>query len=359
MIIRDPVLDDRFTSTAVIGRILSVKISRLMLKLSVAFQGDKPLKEYGPLARLVEEVGFDTVSLYEDLMYQPAWQPLQIIAAHTRRVQLGPAVINPYLRHPAIIAGEIALLNEAAGGRAYLGLGKGAFLESFNVAQPRPISAVRDAIEIVRRILSGDRTPYEGRVFQAGKDAYLRWRPSHRRMPILVGTWGPRMAAMAGALADEVKVGGCWNPDFVPLMRSYIDKGALEAGRDPADIGLAVGAVTVVSENGRQAEVLARRAVVIYLPVVIGLDPTLKVGEDELVAVSLALAQGDLERAAGSLSQATLRKLACFGAPEEIVEQVTSLAQAGVTRVEFGAPHGPNEAEAIRLLGERVLPAFR
>ena len=59
--------------------------------VSLAFQTDKPLAAYGPLAALVEAHGFDGVSVYHDLLYQPAWLPLLEIARHTRRVKIGPA----------------------------------------------------------------------------------------------------------------------------------------------------------------------------------------------------------------------------------------------------------------------------
>lgn len=329
-----------------------------MIKLSIAFQTNKPLSVYAALAELVERYNFDTITLYEDLMFQPAWAPLHVIAQNTRRVRLGPAVANPYLRHPAIIAGEFALLNEAAGGRAYLGLGRGAFLQALKLEQPQPITAVKETVEIVQRLLSGDRSPYHGQLFSATEEATFRWRPPYRQAPILIGTWGPKMAELAGMMADEVKVGGCWNPDFVPVIREHINRGARSAGRDPAEIGLVVGAVTVISEDRQEAEALARREVAMYLPVVIRLDPTLKVDPEELAAVQEALDAGDLDGAAGRISLSTLRKLACFGTPEDIVEQVEAFAQADVARVEFGTPHGPDEPSAIHLLGERVTPHF-
>lgn len=329
-----------------------------MIRLSIAFQSNKRLGEYAELAQLVERYSFDTVTLYEDLMFQPAWQPLHVIAQHTRRLRLGVAVVNPYLRHPAVIAGEFALLNEAAHGRAYLGVGKGAFLESLALEQPRPLTAVRETIEIVRRLLRGDRTPYHGRLFQATEEAYLRWQPPYRDLDLLVGTWGPKMALVAGELANEVKVGGCWNPDFVPLMRQFVDRGARKIGRDPSQVGIVVGAVTVVDEDPREAERLARREVAMYLPVVLQLDPTLQVDPDELTAFTHARERGDLKAAAAAISTTTLRKLACFGTPEDIIKQVEAFARVGVKRVEFGTPHGRDEAAAIRLLGERVLPYF-
>lgn len=329
------------------------------MKLSIAFQSNKSLDQYTDLARLVERYDFDTLTLYEDLMFQPAWQPLQVIAQNTSRIRLGPAVVNPYLRHPAVIAGEFALLNDASGGRAYLGVGRGAFLGALNMEQPRPISAVRETIELVRRFLHGDRTPYDGTVFRATEDAYFRWRPTHTDVPVLVGTWGPKMAALAGELADEVKVGGCWNPAFVPVMQRYIGRGARAAGRDPDEIGIVVGAVTVVSHNPHEAEALARREVAMYLPVVGQLDPTLDPEERAALAdVEAAYKRDGVAAAATRIPGRTLRKFACFGTPADIVEQVAALQDAGASRVEFGTPHGQDEMAAIELLGEQVLPEF-
>ncbi len=61
------------------------------MQFSVAFQTDKPLSAYGPLAAKVEAYGFDGVSVYNDMLYQPAWLPLLEMAHHTRRVRIGPA----------------------------------------------------------------------------------------------------------------------------------------------------------------------------------------------------------------------------------------------------------------------------
>ena len=53
--------------------------------VSIAFQTDKPLSAYGPLAKTVEDYGFAGVSVYNDMLYQPAWLPLLEIARHTTR----------------------------------------------------------------------------------------------------------------------------------------------------------------------------------------------------------------------------------------------------------------------------------
>ena len=98
--------------------------------VSIAFQTDQPLAAYGALAQAAEDYGFDGVTVYNDMLYQPAWLPLLEIARHTRRVRIGPAAVNPFTCHPINIAGNIALLDEASQGRAYLGLARGAWLDS-------------------------------------------------------------------------------------------------------------------------------------------------------------------------------------------------------------------------------------
>ena len=82
--------------------------------LSIAIQTDKPLAAYGPFAAEAERYGFDAVTAYNDLLYQPAWLPLLEMARATRRVRLGVAAVNPFTCHPLNIAGNIALVDEAA-----------------------------------------------------------------------------------------------------------------------------------------------------------------------------------------------------------------------------------------------------
>jgi len=97
------------------------------LRFSIGIAGSKPLGDYIALARMAEEYGFHTFSIFDDLMFKPAWPILFAVAPHTQTMQVGPSVCNPYLVHPAILAGNAALLDEQTGGRAYLGIGRGEF----------------------------------------------------------------------------------------------------------------------------------------------------------------------------------------------------------------------------------------
>ncbi|HVO43804.1 MAG TPA: LLM class flavin-dependent oxidoreductase [Aggregatilineales bacterium] len=329
------------------------------MQFSVAFQTDKPLAAYGALAAIVEDYGFDGVSVYNDMLYQPAWLPLLEIARHTHRVQIGPAAVNPFTCHPINIAGNIALIDEASQGRAYLGMARGAWLDFLGIEPANPVTALREAFECVRRLLRRSREPYHGNVFKLAGGDSLRWDIYHSEVPFLLGTWGPKAIHACAAQISEIKIGGTANPAVIPQIRFEADSAAAKAGRRAGEIGIVVGAVTVVDRDGAAARALAKREAALYLPVIAQLDHTLALDSDLLKRVTGAAAEYDFERAASYISDDLLKRLALAGTPDDVVAQALALHEAGATRLEFGTPHGISKEEGLRLLGEAVLPALR
>ena len=327
-------------------------------RLSIAFQSDKRHAEYAELGALVERYGFGTVSVYADLMFQPPLPALLAIAGATNRIRLGPACFNPYTLHPVEIAGQIATLDAASGGRAYLGLARGAWLDSLGIADKRPLATIRETVTIVRQLLRGERRAFAGEVFRLSADHALRYAVERPEIPLLIGTWGPRLAAYAGEVADELKVGGSTNPAIVAPIRARIAPGAARAGRDPGAVGIVLGAVTVVDEDGERARAKVRREVARYLPVVAPLDPTVALDPELLARIDTAVARDDLAAAGALVPDDILDRFAFAGTPAQIIRQTEAILAAGAARVEFGTPHGLTAREGLRLLGERVLPAF-
>jgi 5,10-methylenetetrahydromethanopterin reductase len=188
---------------------------------------------------------------------------------------------------------------------------------------------MREAVEIVRRLHAGDRGGLSGELFTLAPGAGLEYAPARTRVPLMIGTWKPRMAALAGELADEVKIGGSANPDMVRLMREWI-------GND--DVGIVVGAVTVVDEDGGAARARAAEEVAMYLEVVGGLDPTLDLAPGDPVPVD---------------------RFVFAGTPDEVAAHAQRLFDAGAKRVEFGTPQGLTTGAGVDLLCDRVLPLLR
>jgi 5,10-methylenetetrahydromethanopterin reductase len=322
-------------------------VTRGPVEVSIAFQSDKSPEEYVELVRLAERSGFDVVSVYHDLFYQPAIYPLLLMAEATERVRLGPAALNPYTLHPVEIAGQIAALDAVSGGRAYLGLVRGSWLEALGLEATRSLTTLREAVEVVSRLLAGDTSGFAGEIFSLAAGTGLRYVPPRRLVPLLIGTWGVKVAALAGDVAQEVKIGGSANPDFVPIMRERI-------GND--DVGIVVGAVTVVDEDGAAARRRARTDAALYFPVVAKRDPTLEVPSRLVDEVRELVDVGEQEAAGRLIPDELLDRLAFAGTPGQVARQAVALYEAGAARVEFGTPHGLSPRDGVQLLATRVVP---
>jgi 5,10-methylenetetrahydromethanopterin reductase len=316
-------------------------------ELGLALQTDKPVGEYAALARHAEDAGFDVVTTFNDLWYQPALPALLEIAAATARVRVGPSCLNPFTLHPVELAGQVAALDRASGGRAFLGLAAGAWLETLGVDVSLPLTSVREAWEIVRRLLAGDDDGFTGKRFSLAAGQRLRYPVVRREVPLLVGTWAPRLAAFAGETADELKAGGSANPALVSLLREW-------AGSER--VGIVLGAVTVVDEDRSRALAAARQEVALSVAVVGARDPTTPLEPELLQRIGTLVAAGDHAAAGALIPDDVLTRFAFAGTPSDVAAQAEAVLDAGALRVDFGTPHGIDERHGVELLCSEVLP---
>ncbi len=323
-------------------------------QLSLALQTDKPLPRYGELAAAAEAWGFDRISVYNDLLYQPAWLPLMEIARHTTRVEIGVAAVNPFTCHPINIAGNIALIDEASAGRAYLGLARGGWLEFLNLDTPPAPAALCEALQIIRHLLQKNTEQLTLEHFSLAGGDSLRWPILRPDIPFLLGSWGAKTIGTCIDLVSDIKLGGTVNPRIVPhykkLMRNATD------GELPQ---LTLGAVTVIDDDGQAARKLAKREVALYLPVVADLDPTLDIDPGLIERLKQHASKFDFVTAGALISDDILSLFALAGTPDDIAQQVEAIFEAGADRIEFGTPHGLTQDNGLKLLGEQVLPALR
>ncbi len=321
--------------------------------ITIAFQTDKPLAAYGPLAATVEAYGFDGITVYNDLLYQPAWLPLLEIARATQQIQIGVAAVNPFTCHPLNIAGNIALIDEAAKGRAYLGLARGSWLDFIGIEPERPVAALREAFGCIRHLLRQSTEPYPGQIYGLAGGDSLRWPILRSEIPFLLGSWGAATIRACIGQIDEIKIGGSANPAVIGHFRRLLDAAGGER------VKIAIGAVCVVDEDGAAARAFVKREVALYLPVVAKLDPTVKLDPALWQQLHEAAARYDFDGAAALISDELLAQFAFAGTPAAVAAHAQSLLAAGADRVEFGTPHGRTPATGLRLLGEAVLPALR
>jgi 5,10-methylenetetrahydromethanopterin reductase len=321
-------------------------------ELGLGLAGSLAPSAYGPIAAAAEAAGFDAITVFGDLMFQPPALVLQSMVEPTDRIRLGVAAYNPWLLHPVEIAGQVAYLDLASKGRAFFGLARGAWLDQLRIDQTRSLDAVEDVVEIVRRLLAGDDIGYAGKVYSLESGTKLMYQPLRQQVPLLVGTWSPRLARYAGQVADEIQAGGSSNPAIVSRIRNLASAG----GGYPK---VCLNAVTVVDEDRDRALAAAREAAALYFEVIARFDPTISVDQDRLAAIRTALSRSD-HRAAGALIPPdVLRKFAFAGTPEDVAQQAAEIIDAGAHRVEFDTPFGLDHAAGLDLLCQQVLPRVR
>jgi len=171
-------------------------------------------------ALAAEEAGFDGLWTYDHLRdpdgdsdpgTPEAWTVLSALAEVTRRVALGPLVLNVASRHPGVLANMAATLQTVSGGRLLLGIGAGGSrhlpyapeFEMIGIAvDPDAVRAQRvaEAAQVMRRLWTGDTSSFDGTYYRLARPSgFLRPDPPP---PIVVGGFGPRMAAIAGRHGD-------------------------------------------------------------------------------------------------------------------------------------------------------------
>ena len=268
-------------------------------ELSIAFQTDKRAVDYIDLAKLVNQYAFDAVTVYCDAPYQPSYGPLLLMAPHISKARLGPAGIPPSRMHPMDIAAQTALLADLAAGGVYIGLVRGGWLSDHGMRElDPPLTAIREAADIIRLLLAGDSAGYSGRVYQIAQHVRAPYPLPARRIPLQIGTWGEQLAALAGEIADEVKIGGSANPDVIPVISDYVAVGEARSGRIRGAVDIVIGAVSVVDEDRDAARWIARKSVSLYMPIVSKLDSTLSIDPDLMSRVQSLVNAGDDNAAA-------------------------------------------------------------
>jgi alkanesulfonate monooxygenase SsuD/methylene tetrahydromethanopterin reductase-like flavin-dependent oxidoreductase (luciferase family) len=196
-------------------------------------------------AQAVEKAGLDLIGI-QDHPYQrrflDTFALIGDLLARTERVTIFPAVANLPLRLPAMLAKHAATLDVMSGGRFELGLGAGAFWDGIEaMGGPRrspgeSVEALAEAIEIIRRSWSGERSViFEGSQYRV-KGFHPGPPPAHE-IGIWIGAYKPRMLALTGRVADGwVPSHGYAPPEQVGEMAKRVDDAADQAGRDPRSI---------------------------------------------------------------------------------------------------------------------------
>jgi 5,10-methylenetetrahydromethanopterin reductase len=336
------------------------------MSLQLLLLGDAPVARLVERARLAEGHGYEAVWVPDERFYREVYSCLGQIAAHTRKVLLGPCVTDPFARHPALTAMAIATLDEISDGRAMLGIGAGisGFAE-LGIKREKPARAIRESIELIRALLRGETVHYDGEVvaFDRGR---LSFPPPRADIPVYVASNGPLGQRVGAELADGVIMEACASTAEVRAFRDAVAGSARRAGRDPRSIRIIARLNTCISPDGRAARDAVRPTVARYLGAGRLRSRTaavqgLMLSEEVVAAVAGAPYAAGVAPYLPLLRLITDRHVDAFtlaGTVGEVAEHAIALREAGADTIiarPFAA-EGCSIEETIVALGTEVWP---
>ncbi len=311
------------------------------------------------IAARAEELGLAEVWLPESRHGRGVFSVAGLVAAATRDITIGIGIVNPFWRHPSLIAMEAAALDEASGGRVALGVGAALWtLRALGEADgraDRPLAAMVEALRVLRALLHGD-AGVDGRVFAVRADASLDFAVG-RRIPIYVGAVNAGMLRASGRWADGVELGAIISPGYVRWSWERIVEGAEQAGRDPTALDLAGNVLLSVDDDATAARDAVRRVLAYYTgrvePIVLdtsGADP------DDVRRVRAAAEASGPDAAAELVTDGMIDAFAAAGDAAHVAERLRAYADAGLRGLNAWYVIGPRPDEAMRVLAEEVRP---
>jgi 5,10-methylenetetrahydromethanopterin reductase len=337
------------------------------MDVDLILEPDRTPAEIAELACLAEASGIRTVWASNYSAGRDVFMSLMPAAAATRRIGLGALVVSPWEMHPLKMANALLTLDEASAGRASLVVSAGGeWCGVMGSGHARRVRAARETIEIIKGACSGATLNYQGELFRAyGYNA--RWAGARQPL-VYAGASKPQMFTMAAGIAD-----GLMMSDIPPLgiMDDSIAviRGALaKAGRagDPFHISnfwaWHVKRERAVSLREARRELILRGWLVRY-----HLEPFLTPEECDQVEQHKAAflkaytdRSGDIRGVPDALVDKLIEHFTLSGEPDDIPRHVETLRRfeaAGLTEIALRLHDDP--ADAIRLIGAHVVPAFR
>lgn len=328
-------------------------------RFSIMVTGALPMKDYVPLAQQVEAYGFSQIHIADDLVFRPAWPILTMIAMGTKHLQLGPFIVTPQVANPVYHAANLAALDELSGGRMVCGVGRGGFNPLLGITNPvKPVKMLKEAWQVMTRMLEGSRETFNGEFFTATDDLYFQFDVP-RTIPLFIGTWGHQMAKMAGTIAPGIKIDCTASPTHIGELRAQFLAGAAAAGRDASSIEIIAGPLASIDEDRAAAEDNIRGMLALLQPFLAPMTCAAGISQEEVDAAYSAFTAGDVARAKALVTDKAIKAFSLTGTPGDVIGQIEAMIDGGADHIAFGPPLGPDPARSLTLIGEKILPHFR
>ena len=319
--------------------------------------GVKHIDEIHQRARRAEELGYDGIFLGEShLSSIDSFQTLASCAMITQRALLGIAVTNMVFRHPTVLAGAAASLNEISKGRAILGIGTGDGPVYTQGLKATPLQEFEQGVRLIRHLVQGNAA-----TFPTGKVAI--GFAINRPVPVYVSAEGPKGLQLAGRSADGVILGTGFDLHVYTWAQEQIRKGAHETGRQERHVRIIAAGMLCVRDNGDEARRIVRNRIANRAHHNFRFTfETVPAGE--LAAVERFMDAFDVmkpmeERVDPELvNDYLVRRFSIAGNAQECIDRIEELKLAGASHLML-TPARKVYGETVEAFATKVMPHFK
>jgi len=302
-----------------------------MPRIGIAFSGGPPPSEIVDCVRVAEQLGYESAWVAEG-HGGDQFAVLAACATQTSRILLGTSITSVFVRTAPTIAMAAATLDDLTGGRFILGVGSSHKVQveaEHGMTYGKPLTRVRETIEVIRRLLQQGRVSYHGETLSiAGFD--LWFSPRHATIPIYASAVSQKMTTLCGEISDGIILTRS-TLATAAVVREQLSDGARRAGRDPGQITVTTLLPAAVGETRREALDALRPGLAFYA----GFFPRYNrmMAEhgfvEEAAAIAAAWSQGDRD-AAEQASDELIDATSVAGTPAQCRERVEAYRQSGI-----------------------------
>ncbi|MGP9812741.1 LLM class flavin-dependent oxidoreductase [Rhodopseudomonas sp. NSM] len=313
-----------------------------MSELSISSDGRDDPAAFRAKVAAGEAGGADTIWIANHLFLRDPAVLGALTLSQTQRLKVALMAISPLTQHPVQIAMAVATLAEQFPGRVKLCLGVGApaDLAAAGIDGAKPLRAMREALQLVRALLSGETVTFQGETFRVD---HRRLAPLGAGIPIVLAASGPQMLELAGAEADGVLISAGASVPFVQQTLKSVARGA--KGRNIKTSGLVYASV---DDDATRANDRVRRILAILLRGAhhrANLDLAGSVLDQ--AALNAAVIAEDWATAEAMIGDDIVARHAASGTPELLHRRLADYHASGLDEIVIAGVRGCAQIEAI------------
>ncbi len=308
------------------------------MRLALGFNPVASAADMAKLAAKAEGLGYDSIWMHESLFQRDIVTYLSAMISATSRLRVASGIINTFTRHPVTAASTFASLSELSGGRTVFGLGLGSFPtiplighQIFPVEKTRPLLRMKEYLEVVNKVWSGEKVDYDGEFFTV-HNLTLGFKVG-QKIPVFVASLSPKTQAFAATVADGVILSPALSTaKDTARMVANVAEGESKANRKVERASYMLASVDPDPEK-------AANAVRDYYFFVFQLAEVVKpevlepygVTAEMLAPMKEAWKKGVLPEARRLIPSEAIEALALVGTPDHVRDRIEEYTKAGVT----------------------------